>query len=402
MAWIQKFPSSYHIAFRLNGTLVKRSLHTNSETEANTRLTRLEENLRLIASGRIDIPDDADPVEFLLADCKIAQKPAFKKPHSLASLCTHFFASIPNGNIEANTLKTMKIHTRHLRRHLGDRFSVRSLNLEDLQGYVSKREKEKGLRGKGVGPTTIKKELTTFCTIWSWAVEMGHLKGAFPRKGLRLPKVEEKPPFQTWAQIQSQINEGDFTEDEQSQLWDCLFLDLKQIKELVDFVEQTAHHPVLFPMIATAAHTGARRSELIRSLRSDLDEDTFLIRERKRVKGRQTTRRVPLSSHLKTILDDWLKIHPGGKHTFCLNGPMTPNQAHDHFKRTLAGSKWQVVPGWHCLRHSFCSNCALKGLDQRMIDSFVGHTTEEMSRRYRHLFPDSQKAAIELVFGQRR
>ncbi len=38
-------------------------------------------------------------------------------------------------------------------------------------------------------------------------------------------------------------------------------------------------------------------------------------------------------------------------------------------------------------------------IDQRLIDSFVGHTTEEMRKRYTHLFPSAKKAAIEAVFG---
>jgi hypothetical protein len=30
----------------------------------------------------------------------------------------------------------------------------------------------------------------------------------------------------------------------------------------------------------------------------------------------------------------------------------------------------------------------------------MGHQTEEMRRRYRHLFPHQQQAAIRLVFGE--
>ena len=43
---------------------------------------------------------------------------------------------------------------------------------------------------------------------------------------------------------------------------------------------------------------------------------------------------------------------------------------------------WGVLRGWHCLRHSFISNCAAQGIDQRMLDQWVGHTTEEMRRRW--------------------
>ena len=36
--------------------------------------------------------------------------------------------------------------------------------------------------------------------------------------------------------------------------------------------------------------------------------------------------------------------------------------------------------------------------DQRLIDAWVGHTTEEMRRRYRHLLPDQSASAIRSVF----
>jgi integrase len=49
------------------------------------------------------------------------------------------------------------------------------------------------------------------------------------------------------------------------------------------------------------------------------------------------------------------------------------------------------VRGWHVLRHSFVSLCANRGVDQRLIDEWVGHATEDMRRRYRHLSGDDTK-----------
>ena len=105
-------------------------------------------------------------------------------------------------------------------------------------------------------------------------------------------------------------------------------------------------------------------------------------------------------------------MHPGGPYLFCHGldverskkdrdsvQPLTRDEANDHFKRTLASTRWEKLRGWHAFRHSFCSNCALKGLDQRLIDAWMGHQTEEMRRRYRHLFPDQQREAIRSVFG---
>jgi integrase len=53
-----------------------------------------------------------------------------------------------------------------------------------------------------------------------------------------------------------------------------------------------------------------------------------------------------------------------------------------------------VLKGWHVFRHSFISALASKGVDQRIIDDLVGHSTKEQRRRYRHLFPDVKQQAL--------
>lgn len=194
-------------------------------------------------------------------------------------------------------------------------------------------------------------------------------------------------------------------------------------------------------MVAFAAYTGARRSEILRVKLSDLDlaAKVVTIHEKKRQKGRRTTRRVPLSTRLVEVLKGWLAVHPGGPFLFChagevarskkrsgttghqnekvrrssqrgrmatvrrrklpVPGALTKDEAHDHLKRTLAGGKWAVVRGWHVFRHALCSNMAAKGVDQRFIDEVVGHQTEDMRRRYRHLTPSVIAEAIDRVFG---
>ena len=79
--------------------------------------------------------------------------------------------------------------------------------------------------------------------------------------------------------------------------------------------------------------------------------------------------------------------------------PISGNQAHDDFKAAVVGSKWAQLRGWHIFRHSFASILAAAGIDQRVINEWLGHQTEQMVRRYRHLFPDLQRKAIDLVFG---
>jgi integrase len=156
-------------------------------------------------------------------------------------------------------------------------------------------------------------------------------------------------------------------------------------------------------MFCLAAFTGARRSEMVRSQVDDFDFEagTVTLREKKRDRSKEMTfRTVPMSPALHEIMAEWFREHPGGSITFCkqANQPLKVQKAAEVFRTAVDGSKWKVLRGWHALRHSFCSNCALKGLDQRIIDSWMGHQTEDMRRRYRHLFPNQQQEAIRTVF----
>ena len=76
------------------------------------------------------------------------------------------------------------------------------------------------------------------------------------------------------------------------------------------------------------------------------------IREKKRVHGKRTTRRVPLSAFLTTVIQEWLTVHPGGPFLFSQQAAVlrskkkrsgaagvTRDEAHDHLKRALAEAK---------------------------------------------------------------
>jgi integrase len=322
-----------------------------------------------------------------------------------------YFNALPPGALEAETIQGMRIHQRHLERILGENLLVGELETVHLQEYVNKRAREKGLRGK-VTTTTIKKGIITLRTVWNWGVASKMLQGRFPNKGLKFPKSKEKPPFQTWAEIGRKVGRGVSNQEEQ-ELWDALFLTVLEIDLLMKHVKANALQPFIYPMFCFAAHTGARRAEMLRSQVHDVDfEESFItLRERKKSHDATTTRRVPMSSFLAGVLKEWMTHHPGGSHTFCQTArvtrskttrsaplPITPDEAHDHFKRTLADSKWARLRGWHVLRHSFISNLAAKGVDERLIDAFAGHTSE-VRKRYIHLLPNVAQAAVKSVFG---
>lgn len=442
MAAIQQRNGSYRIIFRYRGKHHFLTIGRVSEDEAKSKAGQADYLLMRLKQGLITVPPGCDIKTFVEHDgnppgLKTGVATSERPERTLAELRDAYLETHGNGTLEHHTLRGIRRHFRHLERHFGAAFPIRQLSLADLQGYVDSRRKGKGRRGP-ILPATIRKEIVTLRTAWNWGVPMMIVSGPYPYKGLRYPKSDEKPRFQTRQEIVRQL--PGLPPQKADELWQCLYLTLPEITGLLAHVKKHANHPWIHPLVATAAHTGARKSELLRMQISDVDfaAGEVEIREKKRSHDRHTTRRVPLSTSLAEVLRGWLNIHPGGSYLFAqaeevlrskkrsqttghqskdrptqssarLAGvavrerpgilPLTEDEAADHLKRTLAGSDWKEVRGYHIFRHSFISACASNGVDQRLIDEWVGHQSEEQRRRYRHLYPSVQAAALKGVFG---
>ena len=412
MAWLQQNPSGhFYIGFRFAGRTYRRSLKTTDRKQATSKKVRLEDTIALIESGRIEVPTGIDVPTYLLTEGAKNGKTVIRDCR-LDQLLEKFFDAIPEGSLESTSIKTMKTHQNHLLRILGRHRYVGNLSNADLQSYIQKRSQEKGIRGRNISATTIRKEVTTLRSVWNWAIEFGELeRRSFPSKGLRYPKVPELPPFQTFEEVLAKTAGLDPGSAKAKDLWSTVFLDRSEVEELLDAVQSNQRLPAfVYPMFCIAAHTGARRSEIRRAMPEDIGKSVLTIRERKRRRGKLSLRTVPMSQRLQMALSDWLGIRPpSGDGLFCHvvesrcftpeAEPITENVIDNQFERAVQSTRFQYLIGWHVLRHSFCSNCAAAGIDQRMIDAWVGHTTEEMRRRYRHMFPSKEKQALELVYG---
>ena len=74
------------------------------------------------------------------------------------------------------------------------------------------------------------------------------------------------------------------------------------------------------PLLVAAAHTGGRRSELLRARLEDIDFDAklVLLREKKRNRDRQTFRTVDMTPFLESVTRKYLaEDHPGDVYAFC-------------------------------------------------------------------------------------
>jgi integrase len=391
MASLQKKGESWYCQF-----MYQRQRHTYTvgkvdDGEAKATAARIDYVLMRIRQRLLDVPAGMDIVTFIEHDGKPppASQPRTKST-PLSELRDAYLETFGNGALESSTLRTAKLHLQHLGKTLGEGFPMNTLVLPDLQRHVDRRQKE-------VAGITVKKEIDTLRAAWNWACRMQLTHGAFPNAGLVYPKGDDKLPFMTQTEIARRIAAG----GEADELWECLYLTHTEVADLLDHVEGRKISPWIYPAFVFTAHTGARRSEMMRAKPEDVDliDGTVTIREKKRTRGRRTTRRVPLSVRLSEALTALLSSRQAGPFLF---GPgarilstQTPQKA---FHRAVKGSKWKAMRGWHVLRHSFISALASRGVDQRIIDDFVGHQTEEQRRRYRHLYPSTQSEAIRSVF----
>lgn len=405
MATLETRPGKRGIRFRLvfwlDGKRYSHTLESKTKAQAEVMRASAERKLELIRSGDVKLPEGVDVGTYVATLGQVERKrgTAAIAPLTLGGLFEEYEKALPVGAIEANTLLTTRVHLGHFARLLGEMRPLSEVSYDLLQGYLRQRQKEDNRRGGTISPTTLRKEIRSLSSVWNWALRSGRVTGPFPGQKLSYPSSVERPRFQTWDEIERQIAGGG-SED----LWANLFLRREEIDQLLEHVKQHAFKPYIYPMLAMAAHTGARRSELMRSRVEDIDlkQRIVIFRERKRQRNEHTTRSVPLSTFLAKTMAAWLEQHPGGE-TFYIekNGGVHPIDTEDvraHLHGSLAHSKWEKIRGWHVLRHSFASNCAARGIDQRVIDSWLGHQTEEMRKRYRHHFPDQQQAALALVF----
>jgi integrase len=404
VASLQVRNDSYRVIFRFQGQQHFVTLGKVEEVEALGTKARYEHLLRLLDQQLLTMPAGLDVETFLQHDGK--PPPAAVSPTKETSFAVFrdaYLQTFGNGALEENTLYTAKIHLSHLATTLGERFVMQNLAHADLQRHIDR-------RCEVVAGITVKKEIDTLRSAWNWACRMSHVTGTFPSAGLVYPKSEEKLPFMTWAEIERRITQG----GDPDELWEALYLTEPQMREFLDFVQTRKVPSWVYPMCVMAAHTGARRSEMMRCERQDVDFQSGIItiREKKKVRGRLTTRRVPRTARLMAALGalpDVGKLLFGelsvqsvqhafmrmvGKHPSEAKNPKT--KARKEAKRR---TKWSVVKGYHVLRHSFVSAMAARGIDQRIINELAGHTTEAMARRYRHLVPDLKEAAIRQVFG---
>jgi integrase len=406
MATIQKRGESYRIIFSYQRQQHSVTIGKVSKNEAVQWQGKVDHILMRLKQNLLELPGGVPITSFVLNDGKKPANPISQA--TFGQLRDQYLSVRSNGSLESGTIKTLKLQLAHVEATLGKNFLLCSLSHQKLQEHIDRRstmfrpqpkrnkknEKKPRPKKRPISPVTIRKEINAFRAAWNYGVRAGLTHGAFPNAGLSYGKTVEQLPFMSWKEIERRVAAGASKE-----LWSTLYLQPDEITELLGFVKKRNCQPWVYPMFTMAAHTGMRRSELLRCRVEDVDlaGKTITVHEKKKSRGTLTTRRVPITPLLAAAIAPMME----GRIYLFGNGiePLSIDHAKQTFRRVLAKSKWENVRGFHCLRHSWCSIMASKGVDQRVIDDCIGHSTDQQRRRYRHLFPHVAQDAVQMAFA---
>ncbi len=394
----------YHIRFRFQGKEYKKSLKTNDADSAAAAKSSVELTIHRLITGLIVLPTGIDPGDFILSGGTLQQSRKAPRKQNLPStnqlICQYLDSQ--KKFLADSSHSTLAMHLRHLTRNLEDKAEAPCdrVTHRDLDGFQQTRLAERDA-------VTVDKERVSIRQFYKWAVTQGYLSIS---PAALLPPIkggEDRPPFRTLEEIDRIIARGGLTKEEILELWECLYLSPPEIAYLLAMIRANAKEDFTYLLHALPAYTGMRRGEVLRLrwLDVDFEEDYLVARSRKQSRRRtEVVRRIDLHPELRLELLAWRQNRPKGQFVICdakTLEPIEKNQANRRFWQPLRRTTWCLDSkrnwfkiGFHTYRHSFASNLASRGVDQRVIDEFLGHTTEAMRKRYRHLFPKDRRSVL--------
>lgn len=160
-------------------------------------------------------------------------------------------------------------------------------------------------------------------------------------------------------------------------------LSTNEIERMISLTSNLKHRTMLTIMYSA----GLRRSELIHLQPSDIDSDRMLIRV-KQGKGRKD-RYTILSTKALDLLRLYYKANRPEKYLFEPNGrpgiKISETTTNEIVKQSAKRAKIIKKISCHTLRHSFATHLLEKGVNIKLIQDFLGHTSLRTTTAYLHL-----------------
>lgn len=169
------------------------------------------------------------------------------------------------------------------------------------------------------------------------------------------------------------------------------FLTASEAARLIEAAERS-FNPQLKPIVQLLLFTGARKGELLKARRTDVDLDrrTWHIPDSKTGKPRY----VPLSADAISVIEGLVEV-PGCP--WLLPNPDT-RKPYSDIKRAWDTARTEAGLGGlriHDLRHSAASFMINAGIDLYTVGRILGHADHQSTMRYSHLADATLLAAVE-------
>jgi len=391
MASIFKQANAWHIRFYFRGKPYKRSLGPTTERKARRVKQRVEARLADLKAGFLQVPENADLAEFLVRGQVVARREAARALGSFET-AVQSYLDYAAPRRARTTLATERIHLGHFERFLEARAAlpISEITAADIERYLTQRLRR-------VTGTTANKELQTLRQLFDYAARHRIINGNPTYNVARFKRSGRPHRFMTKAEIDEQIRRGGLSDKEIKALRRFRYLTREEVRGLLDLAQE--RDPWLYPIVVTLAFTGMRRGEVVALEWGDVDlaARRIWVSSRKQSRTQEFAGRdIDMHEQLADVLARHRERNQEGRYVFRgrEGGKLDPYELHRAFQRLIRGSEFEGI-GLHCLRHSFASNLAAQGVDDRLIDHYMGHQTAEMRRRYQHLFPENKRQGID-------
>jgi len=392
-----KTSKGYRLQFHFRNLQYKRGLIKN-EHVAKILQNKISALLEEIKIGVVKIPSGIPVQDFIFNS--VLQEPAKSEictpnPQKILFLSEMIALyqryCVPPIKL-ASTCQTEKYHLARLQDFIHDSHDpeVKSIKIGFFNDYKKFRYMA------GVRTDTVKKELGTFQALFKFAVENAFVDYNVVRDVKRDKSQVPGGRFRTVSEINSILSRGKYNREEIKEIRRFCYLRPGEIKELLKIFEGTW----LYPMLVTFAYTGVRRGELakLRWMDIDFERNIMQISSEKQSQRSEIKRNIEIHPDLLCLLLSLSLRRGNNKFVFHDDGgeKIKLDTMSNFLRKKLKGTKFGGI-GFHVFRHSLASNLAEKGIDQRIIDSILGHQTEEMRKRYQHLFPGKQSEALKKI-----
>lgn len=179
-------------------------------------------------------------------------------------------------------------------------------------------------------------------------------------------------------------------------------LSVDEVRRLIAAV-RTHHNQAYFWAVYSL---GLRLEEGLRLQVGDIDRERMMVHVH-RGKGAKD-RYVPLPGRTLTVLREYWATHRhpewlfpaigrDGRQTAAADQPMTRSSVQKAMSRVVHELKFKKVISVHSLRHSYATHLLEAGVNLRLIQQYLGHSSLHTTMLYLHLTTASQEQAVARI-----